>query len=42
MSVRVIKFDVAYAPKLWPQIANFPLVKPISRTMFTAGTTQVS
>ena len=42
MSVRVIRFDVAYAPKLWPHSPNLPLVKPMSRTAFTAGTTHFS
>ena len=42
MLVRVIRLDVAYAPKLWPQIANFPLVNPICRTALTAGTTHFS
>src|SRR5438477_7499925 len=42
ISVRVMRFDVAYAPKLWPHRPNLPLVKPISRTVFTAGTTHFS
>ena len=28
MSVRVIRFDVAYAPKLWPHSPNLPLREP--------------
>ena len=42
ISVRVIRFDVAYAPKLCPQRPNLPFVKPMARTAFTAGTTHFS